>query len=244
MSWVIARITLRQLLSRRRTLLLLLLGGVLVLAAGIFRLAGEEARALHFTSGLLGSLGIGTLMPLVALIFGTGAIGAEIEDGTAIFLLAKPINRATVVLTKLAVAAVCSAALTCGPMLLAGLIAAGGLGEGLVLGMVGGAAIGSLLYCSIFVALSLVTGRALVFGLAYVLIWEGLLAGLFAGTRTFSVRQITLALGDAIGGIPKEVFEAQVTLTAAIVVGAALLVIATVIAIRRLGRFEISGEAA
>jgi ABC-2 type transport system permease protein len=145
MNGVIARITLRQLLSRRRTLLLLLLGGVLVLVAGIFRLAGEEARALPFTSGLLRNLGVGTLMPLVALIFGTGAIGAEIEDGTAIFLLAKPISRRTIVLTKLAVAAICSAALTCGPMLLAGLIAAGGLGEGLVPGVVAAAAIGSLL---------------------------------------------------------------------------------------------------
>ncbi|MBA3689387.1 MAG: ABC transporter permease subunit, partial [Chloroflexi bacterium] len=109
MIGVIARITLRHLLSRRRTILLLLLGGVLVLAAVIFRLAGEEARALPFTSGLLRNLGIGTLMPLVALIFGTGAIGAEIEDGTAIFLLAKPISRSSVVLTKLAVAALCSA---------------------------------------------------------------------------------------------------------------------------------------
>ncbi|MGZ6371790.1 MAG: ABC transporter permease subunit [Candidatus Limnocylindria bacterium] len=244
MIWVIARITLRQLLSRRRTLLLLLLGGVLVLAAGIFRLAGEEARALRFTSGLLGTLGIGTLMPLVALIFGTGAIGAEIEDGTAIFLLAKPISRGMVVLTKLAVAAVCSAALTCGPMLLAGLIAAGGLGEGLVVGMVAGAAIGSVLYCAIFVAVSLVTGRALVFGLAYVLIWEGLLAGLFAGTRTFSVRQLTLAFADAIGGIPQDVFKAQLSLTSAIVVAIALVVLSTVIAIRRLSGFEISGEGA
>lgn len=244
MSGVIARITLRQLLSRRRTLLLLLLGGVLVLAAGIFRLAGEEARALPFTAGLLSNLGIGTLMPLVALIFGTGAIGAEIEDGTAIFLLAKPINRATVVLTKLAVAAACSAALTCGPMLLAGLIAAGGLGDGLVLGMVGGAAIGSLLYCAVFVAVSLVTGRALVFGLGYVLIWEGLLAGLFAGTRTFSIRQVTLAFADAIGGIPTAIFDAELSVTTAMVVGVALLVIASAIAIRRLRGFEISGETA
>ena len=116
MNGVIAWITLRQLLSRRRTLLLLLLGGVLVLAALVFRLAGEEARALRFTSGLLGNLGVRTLMPLVALLFGTGAIGAEIDDGTAVFLLAKPINRATVVLTKLAVAAGCAAVLTCGPM--------------------------------------------------------------------------------------------------------------------------------
>jgi ABC-2 type transport system permease protein len=244
MNGVIARITLRQLLSRRRTLLLLLLGGVLVLAAGIFRLAGEEARALRFTSGLLGGLGVGTLMPLVALIFGTGAIGAEIEDGTAIFLLAKPISRRTIVLTKLGVAAVCSAALTCGPMLLAGLIAAGGLGEGLVPGMVAAAAIGSLLYCAIFVALSLVTSRALVFGLGYVLIWEGLLAGLFAGTRTFSVRQLTLAFADSIGGIPKEIFDAPVNLLTAVLVGTFLLVGATLIAIRRLSAYEISGEAA
>ena len=244
MNWVIARITLRQLLSRRRTLLLLLLGGVLVLVAGIFRLAGEEARALPFTSGLLANLGVGTLMPLVALIFGTGAIGAEIEDGTAIFLLAKPISRRAIVLTKLAVAGVCSAALTCGPMLLAGLIAAGGLGEGLVPGMVAAAAIGSLLYCAIFVAVSLVTSRAFVFGLAYVLIWEGLLAGLFAGTRTFSVRQLTLAFADSIGGIPKAIFDAPVSLLTAVVIGTFLLGGATLIAIRRLSAYEISGEAA
>lgn len=244
MNGVIARITLRQLLSRRRSLLLLLLGGVLILVAGIFRLAGEEARALPFTAGLLTNLGVGTLMPIVALLFGTGAIGAEIEDGTAVFLLAKPISRRTVVLTKLVVAALCSAALTCVPILLAGLIAAGGLGEGLVPGMAAAAAIGSLLYCAVFVALSLITSRALVFGLAYVLIWEGLLAGLFAGTRTFSIRQVTLAFADAIGGIPKEIFDAPVSLLTAVVVGIALLVGATLIAIRRLSAYEISGEAA
>jgi ABC-2 type transport system permease protein len=244
MNGVIARITLRQLLSRRRTLLLLLLGGVLVLAALVFRLAGEEARAMPFTSGLLGNLGIRTLMPLVALLFGTGAIGAEIDDGTAVFLLAKPISRATVVLTKLAMAAGCSAVLTCGPMLLAGLIAAGGLGDGLVLGLVAGAAIGSLLYCAVFVALSLVTRRALVFGLAYVLIWEGLLAGLFVGTRTFSIREQTLAFADAIGRIPKGLLDAPLDLTTATVVAGVVLVGATLLAIRRLGTFEISGETA
>lgn len=244
MNWVIAGITLRQLLSRRRTILLFLLGGVLILVAGIFRLAGEGARALPFTSGLLANLGIGTLMPLVALLFGTGAIGGEIEDGTAVYLLAKPLNRATIVLTKLAVAATLSAALTGGPMLVAGLISAGGLGEGLVLGMVAGAAIGSVLYCAVFVALSLVSGRAFVFGLAYVLIWEGLLAGLFAGTRTFSIRQQSLAFADAIGGVPKAILDAPLDLSTAIVVGVAVLVGAALLAIRRLATFEISGEPA
>jgi ABC-2 type transport system permease protein len=244
MNGVIAGITLRQLLSRRRTLLLLLLGGVMVLVAVVFRVAGEEARAIRFTSGLLSNLGIGTLMPLVALLFGTGSMGAEIEDGTAVFLLAKPMSRRTIVLTKLAVAAACSAVLTCGPMLLAGLIAAGGLADGLVIGLVAGAAIGSVLYCAVFVALGLVTRRALVFGLAYVLIWEGLLASLFAGTQTFSIRQVTLAFASAIGGISKETLAAPVDLTTALVVGALVLVGATLLAIRRLSAFEISGEAA
>ena len=242
MNGVVARITLRQLLSRRRTLLLLLLGAVLVLVAAVFRLAGDQLRALPFTAGLLSSLGIGTLMPLVALLFGTGALGAEIEDGTAMFLLAKPLSRRTVVFTKVAVAAACSATLTCGPILLGGLIAAGGLGEGLVIGMTVAAAIGSLLYCAVFVTLSLVTSRALVFGLAYVLIWEGLLAGLFAGTRTFSIRQVTLAFADAIGSIRRAVFNAQLDLATAVVVAVVVAVAATLLAIRRLGSFEISGE--
>lgn len=244
MNGVIASITLRQLLSRRRTLLLLLLAGILVLVAVVFRLAGEEARAMRFTAGLLGNLGVRTLMPLVALLFGTGAIGSEIDDGTAIFLLAKPISRRTVVVTKLVVAAACSAALTCAPMLLAGLIGAGGLGDGLVLGMAAAAAIGSLLYCAVFVALSLITSRALIFGLAYVLIWEGLLAGLFAGTRTFSLRQITLAFGQELSGTPKELINAQLDLSTAVIVAMLVLVGATLLAIRRLGAFEISGEAA
>jgi ABC-2 type transport system permease protein len=91
---------------------------------------------------------------------------------------------------------------------------------------------------------SLVTGRALVFGLAYVLIWEGLLAGLFAGTQTFSIRQLSLAFADAIGGIAADVLDAPVTVTTALIVGTALLAIATAIAIRRLSEFEISGESA
>jgi ABC-2 type transport system permease protein len=240
---VIAGITLRQLLSRRRTVLLLLLGGVMVLVAFVFRLAGDESRALPFTAQLLANLGVAVLMPLVALLFGTGAIGSELDDGTAVYLLAKPVRRGTILLTKLAVASACAILVTCGPMLLAGLIGAGGLGDGLVLGFVGAAAIGSILYSALFVALSLVTGRALVFGLGYVLIWEGVLAGLFAGTRTFSVRQITLAFAEALGETG-DVFEAQLDLATAMVVAAIVLVAATALAIRRLSTLEIAGETA
>jgi ABC-2 type transport system permease protein len=240
---VVARITMRQLLSRRRTLLLLLLGGVLVFVAFVFRLA-EVGSYLEYTSELLNTLGLAALMPLVALLFGTSAIGSEIEDGTAVYLLAKPVSRRSILLTKLAVAAGCSIALTCVPILVAGLIGAGGLGGGVVLGYVVAGAFGSLVYCAIFVFLSLVTHRALVIGLGYVLIWEGVLAGLFPGTRTFSVRQYSLSVADAVADASPAVLDAELGVTTALVMAAVVTVVATVLAARRLARIEIAGETA
>jgi ABC-2 type transport system permease protein len=244
MNAVIAGITLRQLLSRRRTILLLLLGGVLVLVALIYRLAGDGRDDLDFTSGLLNNLGLAALMPLVALLFATSAIGSELEDGTAVFLLAKPISRWTILLTKLAVAIGCSIMITCLPILVAGLIAAGGLGDGLVIGFTLAGAFGSAVYCALFVFLSLVTGRALVIGLGYVLIWEGVLAGLFAGTRTFSVRQYSLSVADAVADVSATVLDAPLGVVTAVVMGVLVSVVAVVLAGRRLTRIEIAGEAA
>lgn len=244
MNATIAMITARQLIGRRRTSLLVLLGVVLVLVAIGYRLSGGSSDDLRWTARLLGTLGAGTLMPLVALVLGTGAIGAEIDDGTIVYILAKPVSRTTIVLTKLLVAASASILLTCVPILVAGLIAAGGLGEGLVIGFTLASAVGSLLYCAIFIAVSLITGRALVFGLFYVLLWEGFLAGLFAGTRTFSVREHTLALAEAIGRPPAAAFDAPLDAATALVVGGALFAIAIMIAIRRLRAFELRGEAA
>jgi ABC-2 type transport system permease protein len=246
MNAVIARLTLRQLLGRRRLLLLLLLGGLMVLVALIYFLnraaSGVEPGSERFAGRLLENFGLAVLMPLVALLLGTAALGAEIEDGTAVYLLAKPISRASVVLTKLVVAAGGAVLLTGVPVLLAGLLAAQGTADGLVVGFVVAAAVGSVIYVAMFLAFSLLTSRALIFGLLYVLVWEGLLAGLFAGTRVLSVRQITLAIADALSDLPTTVLNAQLDLTTALVVGAILLVAATFLAIRRLQRFEVAGE--
>lgn len=244
MNRVITVITARQLLSRRRSLLLVLLGLIMVLVAVALRISLDEVYLQEYTVALLSNFGIATLMPLVALLFGTGAIGSELEDGTAVFLLAKPISRWTILLSKLVVASGASILLTCVPIFVAGLIVDGGLSDGLVLAFTVAAAIGSILYCAVFVALSLVTSRALVFGLAYVLIWEGLLAGLFAGTRTFSIRQQTLAIADALSDAPANVFTAELGLASALIVGGIVLVGATLLAWRRLVNIQIAGESA
>ena len=206
-------------------------------------MAPRRPNLARYTSVLLETFGIATLMPLVALLFGTATLGAELEEGTAIFLLAKPIPRWVTLVTKLVVASACSILLTCVPML-PGRPHCRRRPAGLVPAFTIAAAIGSIIYCSVFVALSLITGRALVFGLGYVLIWEGVLAGLFAGTQTFSVRQQTLAFADALTDAPLAVFSAPLNLGTALVVGGLVLLLTVAIAIRRLTRIEIAGSEA
>ena len=92
----IARVTLRQLLGRRRTLLLVLLAALPVLLALAFRVAGETAIQ-PFTRRVFDTISITILLPLVAILFGSGAFGAEIDDGTIVYLLAKPLSRWAVV---------------------------------------------------------------------------------------------------------------------------------------------------
>ena len=62
----------------------------------------------------------------------------------------------------------------------------------ILLGFGVGIVLGGLVYSALFVLLSIVTSRALIAGLIYVFIWEGLVNGFFAGTRLLSVRHYTL----------------------------------------------------
>src|SRR4029077_5671183 len=59
--------------------------------------------------------------------------------------------------------------------------------------------LGGSAYATAFVALSVFTSRAFLVGLAYVLIWEGVLAGLLEGTKFLSIRPATLGLRSALG---------------------------------------------
>jgi ABC-2 type transport system permease protein len=86
--------------------------------------------------------------------------------------------------------------------------------------------------------LSVFTSRALLLGLAYTLIWEGVLSGLLEGTKFLSIRQATLGLAAALGvrvpGTPLAPVVSVVVLSV-VLVGGFLL------ASWRLARFEIRG---
>ena len=243
MNRTIAALTMRQLIGRRRTLLLTGLGALLVLVAVLRRFGGEAGDEFAWTTQLLGTFGITTLLPLVALIIGTGAFGAEIDDGTIVHLLAKPVPRWRIVLVKLAIAWLLTTLLTTIPIGIAALVAGGENGPDLALGFGAAGVLGGLAYCALFLAAGLVTSRAFILGLIYVLVWEGFLAVLFAGTQTFSVRQHAFAVADAIAGVA-DTLGTTLTLPTALVVAGLIVAASTAIAVSRVRRFEIRGETA
>ena len=72
--------------------------------------------------------------------------------------------------------------------------------------------VGGSAYAVAFMALSVFTSRAFLLGLAYVLIWEGVLSGLLEGTKFLSIRQATLGLASALGAeIPGDPLASNVS---------------------------------
>ena len=209
-------VTLRGLLGRRRTILLALLAGLPVLIALLIRVSGGRPDA----DRILDTLVVRTVMPLVALIIGTAAIGSEIDDGTAVYLVIKPIPRWRIALSKILVAAGLTAAMVVPAVLLTGVLLGSRNDTATTLiGFTVACFVGGSAYAAAFVALSLFTSRALLLGLAYVLIWEGVLSGLLEGTKFLSIRQATLGLADALGvDVPNDPLAPVVSVAVLVIV--------------------------
>jgi ABC-2 type transport system permease protein len=199
MNSTIAMLTLRTLLGRRRALLLLVLPGVLVALAVVLRLTVDEASRLDVTVGLLGTFAIATVIPLLALIAGTGALGGEIDDGSIVYLLSKPISRHTIVVTKVAVAVGVTTLFGAVPVLVSGWIMVGNR-ESIAVAYGLGAFAAATAYCALFLLLSVLNRNAVVIGLIYTLVWETAIGGLVLGAGGISIQQWSLAVTRAVVG--------------------------------------------
>jgi ABC-2 type transport system permease protein len=238
----VVRLTARSLLGRRRALLLLALPAVLLLLAVLFRtLGGVDDRT---TVDLLGGLAVGTLVPLLALIAGTGAIGPEIDDGSIVYLLAKPVRRSTVATSKTVVAAAVVTVFGAVPVVLAGVVLSG-TSSRLALAYGLGALVAGITYAALFLLLAVVTRHAVILGLLYAIVWESLVGTFVPGAQKLSIQQWSMSLTKHVVGTD---VASRLSITAAVGLGVAvplLLVVAlgsTWFAGWRLRSLSLTGE--
>jgi len=234
---VVLRITLRATLGRRRALVFMLVPLVLLLITVVLK---AVAVSPVWPAEFLGVFGLSVVLPLTALIIGTSVLGAEIDDGSIVHLLATPVSRTCVVLSKFTAAVALTIVFGAIPEFIAAAIATGFAAK-LTLGLLAGALVASVAYNALFVMLSVLTTRAIAVGLLYLLVWEGLLGNLVGGVRVLSIGQYSVSVANSIA--KTSALNAHLTLTTAIVMALAATVASLAVAARRLSGFALKGDA-
>jgi ABC-2 type transport system permease protein len=240
MNTTIFALTLRQFAGQRRSLLLFGLALIPIALAVIYRL-GEHLDQHQETASFLADVVVTVVLPLACLIIGTSALGSEIEDGTAVYILAKPVPRRAIILAKFAASVLIAAAFVVPATVASGLIGLLGVpNQGIVAGFAIAVLVGVFAYTAVFILLSVATSRALLIGLGYVFIWEGLITELFSGTRYLSIRQYCLGIADSIASVSSQDFDATVGGPEALILAAIVAATSLFLAVRRLQSFELT----
>lgn len=235
MNPTIMRLALKALLGGWRGLVLFGLPILLVVLATALRLlTGTEVSP----SLLIVETGLALVVPLVALLAANGVLGPEIDDGSVVYLLATPVRRSVVAISKYVVAASVAVVASVGGLLVSSLI--GGVGSEWVLTGVITGGVAALLYSALFTAMSAATRYGMIIGLIYVLVIEGVLGRYLSGFRYLSVSSIAERIGEAVAEIDLPVED--MSLAFALVASVVLLVGGVAAAGWRLQRFQLSGD--
>lgn len=235
-SRTIVRLGVRSIFGRWRGVLLFVLPLVLIGLSVLARaLVGQNDEGTRHT---LYGLGLVVVVPLVALLATSGVLAPEIDDGSISYLLAKPIPRSTIVLSKLVVAVGCVVAFGSLPMLLAGLVLRTG-DPSVAVGFALGSLLGGTAYCALFALLSVLTRHAVVIGLVYLLVWEGLLGGLLDGVRWLSVTRWSAEVADRVAGLT---LVDKLPLAYALVAGGVVIVGGAWLTGQKLRSFNLTGD--
>jgi ABC-2 type transport system permease protein len=187
-------LTLRQQARGRRFLILVFLFCLPAVVALLARYSNPGVRWASLEFDLVLRLIANALVPLTALLYASGMIQDEVEDQTLTYLFLRPLPKWAIYLVKLLATLLVTILLTAVFTAVTYLALYGrlpGLGEE-ILGdrlpkAVALLALALLGYCSLFGCISLLVRQVLLVGVAYIVLFEGLIAGI-----DFAIRQVTV----------------------------------------------------
>lgn len=235
MSLPAYQLLVRTLVTRGRVIGVLAAGALLV-SVGI--VAGLDGGSERVARTLVDQGGIALLVPLVAVVFATSTLGDHAEDGTLVYLWMRPVGRPRIATAALAAGWSAIVPLTVLPLVAVAITAGGGwrlVAAAGVAGVLAGAAYGAL-----FTGLGLLLRRALLWGVLYAVIWEGVLAGVSARFARLSVRAHAASVLAGISESPPP--DGGTSLPVAITVLLLVVVAGAVLSTWALQRTELRGS--
>ena len=230
----IYRLIVRSLATRGRIAALVLLGAVAILiglAVGLSR-PDDPAKVAH---DLVDGYGLGLLAPVTALVFASAALGDLVDDKTLVYLWLTPVRRLRITLAALAAAATVAVPMAVIPVTTGAALSR--VGVDMMLGAAASSALATAAYTSLFLALGLRVRRALPWGLAYVLIWEGAVARVARGAARISVDIYARSVLSTISKFPKPTYGVDLPLAVGFPI--VVTVLGIVLTNRWLGRAEV-----
>lgn len=226
-----ARVLMRLAWARTGSPVLVLGIGALLALPMLFGLVFASRGAMSgdpvdFLMARYDGLVAGLATPLIALLLGTSAFSAETDDGTLLYLVTTTTPRWWIVASRVLFASVLTGVLSAVAVLGTGLIAVSTSNpEGVVRAYTIAVFYGGVTYAALFTMLALMTRRALVAGLVYVLFWEGALSTTFQALQFLSIRKWMAAIAESLTASGSDGTGPSVTYA---LVGALLLVTFTV----------------
>lgn len=181
--------------------------GLVGVVVGVAIGAGDTADPLRAATRLVNSFGLSLYVPVVTLVFASAALGEPVEDGTLAYLWQRPVPRWQIV-----AGAWLATLVAAGPLVLVSLVAAAlatGVGGDLVAGTLASASLALIAYSGIFCALGVLVRRPLVWGLVYILLWEGFVALAGAGAARLAVRSYTQSVLAELTGVNLRLADAS-----------------------------------
>ena len=183
-------VVLRQTASTGRIIALSALSLTAVIAGSA--LGTSDTATLDDAVALIAGLGFGVVIPVVALVFGGGAIGDLRDDKTLVYLWLRPIDRWPIVTGAASAALTLAMPITLVPVTVAAALT--GAGGTLVVATVIAGVVGLVAYTAVFTLFGVLFRRFIVWGLAYILIWEGFIAQAGAGVARVALRKYTRSI--------------------------------------------------
>ena len=194
----------RSLLRRGRLIALLGLGAVGIII-GFAIGASSTADSIDDGTIMITTYGLAVVVPVTTLLLASSVLGDPNEDGTFVYIWLRPIARWQIAAAALAASLTVALPLTVVPMV----IAAGATGGGndLMRGTAAACILGTIAYTGVFTWLGLRVRRAVVWGLGYILIWEGFVARAGATPSRFAIRASTRSLLTRMGHGPERLIS-------------------------------------